>query len=116
MCVTAESDVLLPPRIFGPSLTVAGLASWIFAHAGRDSDAERCGALQDLIDSALRQGLAEVWIPRGTASEAASLWEEAALVADAWRANAEDEKAAAEWGRHAERLRIRAESLHRLLR
>lgn len=79
-------------------------------------DAERCSVLQDLIDSALRQRFAEVWIPRDVASEAASLWEEAAEIADAWGATAEPERAAPEWGRHAERLRIRAQSLRGLLR
>jgi hypothetical protein len=98
-------------------LTVAGLAAWVFSHAGRDGDTERCGVLQDLIDSALQQGRsAEVWIPRVVAREAAALWDEAALLADASRSAAEPEKEASEWGRHAERLRIRAGSLRRLLR
>ena len=113
----SDSDVLLPPRIVGPSLTVAGLASWILSHAGRELDAARCGVLQDHIDSALQRGpSAEVWVPRDVASEAASLWEEAALIADGWRATAEPKKDAPEWERHAERLRIRAESLRRVLR
>jgi hypothetical protein len=114
--VPTASDVLLPPRIVGPSLTVAGLATWIFLHADRAGEADRCSALQDLIDAALKQGSPEVWIPREVASEAASLWEQAALLADGWGAAAEPGKEALEWGRHAARLRIRAESLRRLLR
>ncbi len=110
-----EPDVLLPARIVGPSLTVAGLATWIFLHAGRDLDAERCGVLQGLIDSALRHGSVEVRIPRDVAAGAASLWDEAAHIAEGWGATADPEKEAPEWGRHAERLRIRADSLRRLL-
>lgn len=114
-CVPTDSDVLLPARIVGPSLTVAGLAAWIFLHADRALDAERCSVLQDLIDSALRQGSPEVWIPRDVTTEAASLWEEAAFLAEGWAATAEPEKEAPEWRRHAERLRVRAESLRGLL-
>ena len=92
------------------------MATWIFLHAGHDVGAERCSVLRDLIESALRQGSSEVWIPRAVTSEAASLWEQAALLADGWRATAEPGKEAPEWEGHAKRLRIRAESLRRLLR
>lgn len=113
--MTLDPDLLLPSRIVGPSLTVAGLAAWVFMSAGREQEAERTRDLQDLIDAALRQGAAEVRASRSVVSHAADLWEEAARVADAWAGTAESDRAAAEWGRPAERLRVLAGSLRELL-
>jgi hypothetical protein len=113
--VTAESDIVLPPQIVGPSLTVAGFASWVFAHAGREEEAAECGQLQDFIDAALHQGVGkEVRAPRRVVSRAVDLWVEASDLADSWATSTEG-KTSADWGLQAERLRVRAQSLRRIL-
>ena len=113
--MTVGPDVVLPPRLVGPSLTAAGLASWMFTHAGREREAAECVELQDLIDAALRQGAGqEVRAPQPAVSRAAELWEDASGLADSWAASTEGEDSS-EWGRHAERLRVRAQSLRRVL-
>lgn len=112
--MTLEPDVVLPAQIVGPSLSVAGFASWVFANAGRDHEAAQCGELQELIDAALRQGAAEIRVARPVAEHAAHLWIEASSFADDWATTTEG-ATSAEWGRHAERLRIRARSIRRLL-
>ena len=113
--VSVDSDIVLPPQIVGPSLTVAGLASWVFAHAGREQEAAECGLLQDFLDTAMHQGVGrEVRAPRRVVSRAAELWVEASGLADSW-AIASEGKASVEWGRQAERLRVRAESLRQVL-
>lgn len=109
-------SVLVPVRVAAPSLTAAGLASWVLAHAGRAAEAERCTRLQDVVDDALRRGERDgVAVPREVVAEAAELWEKAAdLLAAGASVNphrpqpTEDEQAAA-------RLRTRARSLRRLL-
>lgn len=112
--VSSDSQVVLPPQVVGPSLTVAGLAAWVFARGGQEQKAEQCGELQHVIDTALGQGAREVRLRRSVASRAADLWTEAAGLADSWAATTDGEPSA-EWGRHAERLRIRVASLRRLL-
>ncbi|GAA2139379.1 hypothetical protein GCM10009844_08100 [Nocardioides koreensis] len=113
--MTVDPAIVLPPQVVGPSLTAAGLASWVFAHGGREQEAAECGRLQDFIDAALRRGLGtEVRAPRPVVCRAADLWAEASGLADSLAALTEG-KVSAEWRRHAERLRVRAQSLRRVL-
>jgi hypothetical protein len=113
--VAREDDVLLTARVVGPSLTVAGLAAWILAHAGREQDARECDEIQELIDTSLRERQTDVRVPRTVVMRAAELWEAAAEVAETWASEGDRPARAAEWRRQAERLRIRAESLRKLL-
>ena len=113
--VTDAPDVLLPARIVGPSLTAAGLAAWVFAHSGRRDESERCGELQDIIDAALRHGQPEVLVARPVLERAAQLWERAAEILDGRVAASADHRSASESAQQAERLRVRARSLRRLL-
>lgn len=66
----------VPIHVAAPSLTVAGLAAWVFSDAGLAADAERCGMIQEVIDAALQRGEHEfVIIPSPILEEAATLWE-----------------------------------------
>ncbi len=116
MCeVTQAPDVELPPRIVGPSLTVAGLAAWVFAQSSREEDSRRCGDLQDLLDAALTRGQNEVLVPRTVLVQAADLWEQAADLLDAQVGPGLGFPSNAEAGLQAERLRVRARSVRKLL-
>jgi hypothetical protein len=89
-------------------LTAAGLAAWVLARAGRQSEAERCGDLQEFIDTALREGeRVAVSVPRELAGQAADLWDAAAELLDART----DQEAA----RRAAQLRKRVAALRTLL-
>ena len=110
-----DDDVLLPVRVVGPSLTVAGLAARMLSHAGREEEAAQCGEIQELIDTALRQGRTDVSVPRPVVMRAAELCEASAGLADTWASTSDRPKHAAAWRLQAERLRIRAESLRQLL-
>ena len=113
--VAPDADVLLPARIVGPSLTAAGLAAFMLSQAGRDQEAAQCGEIQELIDTALRQGEKDVSIPRPVAARTAELWEATATLADAWASDCDRPERAVDWRLQAERLRLRAESLRQLL-
>ncbi len=113
--VAPDDDVLLPARVVGPSLTAAGLAAWMLSHAGREEQAAQCGEIQELLDTALRQGRTDVSVPRAVVTRAAELWEATAELADTWASTSDRPKDAADWRRQAERLRIRAESLRQHL-
>ena len=114
-CVARDDDVLLTARVVGPSLTVAGLAAWILRQVGREQEARECAEIQELIDTSLRQGQTDVRLPRTVVTRAVGLWEAAAEVAETW-ASESDGPAHAEWRLQAKRLRIRAESLRKLVR
>jgi hypothetical protein len=114
-CVAADDDVLLPARVVGPSLAAAGLAAWLLVQAGREQDAEQCGEIQELMDTALRQGRTDVSVPRPVVVRAAELWEATAALADTWASTSDRPEQAADCRLHAERLRIRAASLRQLL-
>ncbi len=79
-CVAADDDVLLPARVVGPSLAAAGLAAWLLVQAGREQEASQCGEIQDLMDTALRQGRTDVSVSRPAVMRAADLWEATAAV------------------------------------
>ncbi len=113
--VTDDPDVLVPAQIVGPSLTAAGLAALVFAGSGRDDEATRCGELQDVIDIALRRGQHDVLVARSVVEDAAHLWERAAEILDGRVAESADDRSASESAQQAERLRVRARSLGRLL-
>jgi hypothetical protein len=113
--VAPENDIRLPIRVAAPSLTAAGLAAWLFSYAGREQEAGECSELQDLIDGALQRGQSEVGVPRAVATRAVELWEAAAELADTWASRSDRSKQTAEWRSHAERLRVRAESLRNLV-
>jgi hypothetical protein len=83
-------------------------------HAGREQDARECDEIQELIDASLRQGQTDARVPRTVVMRAAELWEAAAEVAETWTSKSDRPAHAAEWRRHAKRLRIRAESLRKL--
>jgi hypothetical protein len=112
--VVPDEEVLLPARVAAPSMTAAGLATWLFLHAGREYEAAEC-ELQDLIDGALRRGQSDVEVPRRVATRAIELWEAAAGLAETWASRSDLPKQAAEWRSHAERLRARAESVRKLV-
>lgn len=108
--------VLVPMRVAAPSLTAAGLAAWVLAHAGLPERAERCGRLQDVVDDALRNGVREVVpVPREVATEAAELWEQAAGLLEAGASVHPQQPRVAEDEEAVARLRTRARSLRRLL-
>ncbi|MCW2817446.1 MAG: hypothetical protein JWR42_233 [Marmoricola sp.] len=117
----AAPTVVLPGRLLGPSLTVAGLAARILSFAGRDAESRRTRDLQDLVDAGLRSGETDVEIVRPVVEEAVSLWLTAADLADAWALEARAEEPAEadrrieEFGRMSARLRVRAGSLQRVL-
>ena len=123
--VRAAPTVVLPGRLLAPSLTVAGLAGWILAYAGLDTDARRTRDLQHLVDAGLRCGDRDVEVVCAVVEEAVSLWLRAADLTESWAAEARgatgpDEEAEAqeraeEFERMAARLRLRAEALQRLL-
>ncbi len=128
--VRAAPTVVLPGRLLAPSLTVAGLAGWILAYAGLDTDARRTRDLQDLVDAGLRCGDRDVEVVCAVVEEAVSLWRRAADLTESWAAEARAagsvgfdgsdgdpgvQERAAEFERMATRLRLRAEALQRLL-
>jgi hypothetical protein len=113
--MTHDPYVLLPAPLIGPSLTAAGLAAWVFASSGRDQEGRRCGELQDIIDAALTRGGHEVLVARPVLEHSAHLWEQAAEILDGQVAGSDDRRSVSESGRQAERLRLRARSLRRLL-
>ena len=114
-CVAADDDVLLPARVVGPSLAAAGLAAWLLGQAAREQEAAQCGEIQDLMDTALRQGRTDVSVSRIVVMRAAELWEATAALADTWASTSGRPEQAAEYRLHSERLRIRAESLRQHL-
>ncbi|WP_460818115.1 hypothetical protein [Nocardioides korecus] len=117
----AAQTVVLPERLLGPSLTAAGLAAWILSFAGQEVSSRRTRDLQDLVDAGLRSGEHDVEIVRTVVEEAVALWLAAADLADAWAVETRtaDEDGAstrvAEFGRMSSRLRVRAESLQKVL-
>jgi HAMP domain-containing protein len=113
--VKPVATLVLPARILGPSLTAAGLAGWVLSYAERDVEARRTRELQDLVDAGLRLGDHDVEVVRPVVEEAVELWRAAADLTEQWAAEAEVEASAAELGRMTHRLRVRAESLERLL-
>jgi len=118
--VEAAPTVVLPGRLLGPSLTAAGLAARILSYARRDAESRRTRDLQDLVDAALRSGERDVEIVRPVVEEAVELWLAAAAITDGWAAEAGDDSSesraqVAEFGRMAARLRLRAESLQKVL-
>jgi hypothetical protein len=84
-------------------------------HDGREQEAAECSELQDLIEGALQRGQSEVGVPRPVAARAVELWEAAAELAETWASRSDRPKQAAEWRSHAERLRVRAASVRKLL-
>jgi hypothetical protein len=95
-------------REAGRVLTVAGLAAWVFSHAGEHERAQRCAQIQQLVEAALSAApRAPVDVPRSVAAEAAQLWEEAAELVEA--------SGAAPAPHATTQLRTRARSLRRSL-
>lgn len=110
---TSESWVNLPGRILGPSLGAAGLAAWVLGKHGDDEAAAATGELQDELDAALRSGVTvQARVPRETVARAASLWERAAALLEAWSAEVGGDPQA---DREAARLRTRVASLRKAL-
>ena len=84
-------------------------------HSGRDDESERCGELQDTVDAALRRGQHEVLVAGAVLERATQLWERAAEILDGRVAESADHRSVSESAQQAERLRVRARSLRRLL-
>jgi hypothetical protein len=119
--VDAAPTVVLPGRLLGPSLEVAGLAAWVLSFVGQHDRARRTRDLQDLVDAALRSGERDVEIVSTVVEEAVELWLTAATTTEGWAVEAASEGTseararAAEFGRMAARLRLRAASLQTVL-
>lgn len=109
------ATLVLPARILGPSLAAAGLAGWVLSYAERDVEARRTRELQDLVDAGLRQGERDVEVVRPVVEESVDLWRAAADLTEQWATAAEVEASAVELTRMTLRLRLRADSLERLL-
>ena len=112
--MATDDDVLLPPRVVGPSLTAAGLAAWMLLQA-REHEAAECGEIQEFIDKALRQGQRAVGVPRRVATRAVELWETTAELAESWASKSKRPEDAAGWRLQAKRLRSRADSVRKLV-
>jgi hypothetical protein len=110
-----QPDVLLPSSLVGPSLTVAGLAAWVFLHSAREDEAARCGEIQDVLNAALAHGEHDVLVARPVVERATDLWERAADILARRAAVQADHRSASEHAQQIERLRMRARSLRRLL-
>ena len=111
----AASDpwVELPGAVVGPSLTAAGLAAWVHSRNGHEEEAAATGDLQEELHAALHSGeVGAVRVSRDTVRRAASLWEAAAELLEAWDDSIGGD---AEAGRQAARLRVRVASLRRAL-
>jgi hypothetical protein len=108
-------DVLLPASRVGQSLSVAGLAAWVFLHSAREDEAARSGEIQDVLDAALARGEHDVLVSRAVLERAADLWERAADILDERAAVQADDRSASKYAQQIERLRVRASSLRRLL-
>jgi hypothetical protein len=112
-----DTTVSIPVGVAAPSLTVAGLASWVLAGAGEQEAAERCGIFQDVVDEAFRRGeRTAVVVARSLAEEAAQLWESAAALLDGEASVHPQRPRPQEDQQAAARLRLRAERIRRLLR
>lgn len=110
---TRDPWVELPGPIVGPSLTAAGLAAWVFSKNQHEEEAAATSELQDALDAALRSGnVGAARVSRETVERAASLWETAATLLEAWAESVGGDREA---GREAARLRIRVTSLRRAL-
>ena len=108
-------DVLLPSRTVGRSLSVAGLAAWVFLHSAREDEAARCREIQDVLDVSLARGEHDVLVARPVVERATDLWERAAEILEERAAVQADHRSASEYAQQIERLRARARSLRRLL-
>ena len=110
---TRDPWVELPSRIVGPSLTAAGLAAWVLSKNHHEEKAAATMELQDELDAALRSGnVGAARVSRDTVERAASLWETAATLLEAWADSVGGDREA---GREAARLRVRVASLRQAL-
>jgi len=107
--------VELPASLVGRSLTVAGLAAWVFVHSSREDEATRCGEIQDVLNAALAHGEHDVLVARPVVERAIDLWERAADILDERAAVQADHRSATVHAQQIARLRARASSLRRLL-
>ena len=103
-----QSTVLVPLTVAARSMAAAGLAAWVLGHAGRTAEAQQCGDIQEVVDSALRGGeRVAVAIPRELAEQAAQLWDAAAQLLEARPGQQAD--------RYAGQLRTRSDRLRAVL-
>lgn len=115
--VDGTAPISVPLEVAARSLTVAGLAAWVLAQAGRPEQAQRCGLLQEFLDEAFRRGgPTPPFVPRSVVEEAAVLWEAAAGLLDSGASVNPQQPRPQEDQQAAARLRLRADRLRRLLR
>jgi hypothetical protein len=95
-------------------LAAAGLASWVLSKNGEEEAAAATSELADELDAALTSGVTDgqARVSREKVERAASLWERAATLLEAWSAAVGGDPAS---DREAARLRTRVASLRKAL-